>query len=333
MLLIAAAALTSCSKTPAAPSPAGENTQQTITITGIVYDLRSSYVPSGNYVPVPGALVEVVYKTGAAVSTTASADGAFRIDGVLTVDSFELRASKDGYKTGAQTMLPPAADARIDVGLEPIRLILTGVITETSPTDNIPVAGAVIEILTGSNKGKNAVTDGNGAYALRDVWGEFDVSVSSPNHETRVAHAAVERTPRLDVRLPPRNIRTRTTFTGGLCTTVRLMPYQSCTQPFEREHEILLQRPGTVTVSLDYQYVGDYHLNHLTLDVRCGSVVILEKRFTKLWEYQPTVDGVPGPLQMTLDRACLYEFRVSNFIADTKGGHQTTYRIDIDHPR
>jgi len=331
MSLVAAAAVAACSKSPAAPSRPSESTQ-TVTISGVVYDSFLSYVPAGRYAPIPGARVEVAYKSGGTASTTSRDDGAFRIEGVRTNEAFQLRASKDGYQTAELSVLPPASDMRFDLGLRAIRLTLTGIVTETPPTDTRPVAGARVEIVTGPNQGKTSFTDGNGLYGLTDVWGEFDVSISSPHHETRIAHATVERTPRLDVQLPPTSIRTRTTFTGDLCTTVRLMPYQSCTQPFEREHEIFLQ-PGIVTVSLDYKYAGDYYLNHLTLDVRCGGRVIVEKRFTKLWEKRPTVDGVPGSLHIPLDRACVYDFRLSNFIADTKGGHQTTYRLDVDHPR
>lgn len=129
--------------------------------------------------------------------------------------------------------------------------------------------------------------------------------------------------------------RAVTTLSGDLCTTERLPSGVVCSEPFQRTHTIPIERQGTITLNVDYGYVGDYYMNYLSLEVRCGSVVVLEKRFRKLWEKPPTIlpDEVTGPIHVPVTQPCLYEFRLSNFIADTKGGHQTTYRVEVDHPQ
>ncbi len=323
------AAIAACSEPPSAPSPTG-NSQPTVTVGGVVSDLLAS----GTGAPVPNARIELIYKDRAPVSTLTGEDGVFRLAGVIGGEYVQLRASKAGYEASEQTMFPNA-DVRVDVALTPIRSTLAGLVVEKTSGGALPVAGARVEILTGSNKGMTTTTAADGSYALRLVWGEFDVAVSSPNHETVMAHASVGTNPRLDVQLAPRLARARTTFTGELCTVERLPSWLHCTAPLDRSHIFRLDRPGPTTVSVDYEYVGDYYMNYLTVEMRCGSAVVFEKRFAKLWESPPLMlpDNVRGAVQVTLSQPCAYEFRLFNYIADTKGGVQTKYRIDVDHPQ
>ena len=45
-----------------------------------------------------------------------------------------------------------------------------------------------------------------------------------------------------------------------------------------------------------------------------------------------TVEGV-GTFEVPVSQACNYDLPLWNFVADTKGGSQTTYRVAVDFPR
>ena len=329
------AALPGCSKTPASPSTGVVAPSGTIAIVGTIYDS----LPSGNGAPLPGARVEVVYMNRrdlTPLSGTADSEGRFRIAGVRAAENLRIRVTKEGYDS-AERVTNLESDATFDFALTPIRGTLSGTITETPPTDSMPVAGARLEILSGSNKGLTTASGGTGSYTFHNVWGEFDVSISSPNHETRIARAALGSSTRLDVQLTPKNPRARTSFSGDLCTVERIPPWHSCTAPLDRSHTVRVDRPGAITLAVDYKYVGDYYFNYLTLQLRRNGSVVVEKQFrTCCGGGLPTLlpDNVyGGAIQLTASAAGAYELRVFNFIADTKGGVQTTYRIDVDHPR
>jgi len=67
---------------------------------------------------------------------------------------------------------------------------LTGIVTDAG--DNRPVGGIVVAIQGGQDNGRMAVTDGSGAYLLRDVAaGAFTVQFSSPLAEYVTATRAV----------------------------------------------------------------------------------------------------------------------------------------------
>jgi hypothetical protein len=328
----------SCSKTPVAPSGGGTPSAGSVTLSGTVFDrLPGSTGGFVNGAGVPAARIEVRYANNpslASISTTTEANGTFRLPGVRAGEYFRLRATKDGYDFAEQfTQL--SVDATIDLSIVPVRTTLTGRITESDPGDGMAVAGARLEILSGSSAGRVSATDGNGTYEFANMWGEFDVAVSSANHEPRTVHAALGASSRLDFQLAPKTLRTRTTLAGELCTIERLFAWQSCTAPLERTHPVRIDRPGAATVAVDYNYVGDYYLNYLTLQLRCNGSVVIEKQFRKQGNSLPTLlpDNVyGGPIQIAA-QPCAYEVRVFNFVADTKGGSQTKYRIDVDYPR
>jgi hypothetical protein len=165
------------------------------------------------------------------------------------------------------------------------------------------------------------------------VWGEFDVSISRAGYDTQLRHVSVPTSAKLDVKLPPRDSRVRTTLGGDLCTIARLPSFLVCRNPFQRSHTLAVHRPGPLTLSVDYSYTGDYYPNSLTVAVRCGSLAVVEKKFRKLWDNPPTADGVAGPIEVQLTEPCNYDVRVFDFIADTKGGAETTYRVEVAHPQ
>jgi hypothetical protein len=314
-----------CSDGPSAPSasPAG-----TVAISGSVRDL----LPAGVGAPVQGVDIQAISSAGTAGSAVSGADGSFRIQGVTTATSVQLRASKAGYEAAVRSVGLLAGDVVVDIALTPIPLSLAGSITETAPTEHIGIAGATLEILTGSNAGRRVTTDRAGAYTLAPVWGEFDLSISRPEYETQIRHVATLTSTRLDVKLTPRDLRVRTTLSGDLCTVATIPSWLSCSNPFQRSHTIAVHRPGVLTLSLDYRYVGDYYPNTMTLAIRCGSGTVIEKKFSKHLTAPPTVDGAAGPIEVPLAQPCNYDVRVFDFVADTKGGAETTYRVEVAHP-
>jgi len=81
---------------------------------------------------------------------------------------------------------------------------------------------------------------------------------------------------------------------------------------------------------VNYGYVADYYGNSLALSIRCRSRVIAQETLLKQWDPPPLVmpDNVVGSFDVAIPEAGDYHLRLSNFVADTKGGSQTSYRVD-----
>ena len=285
--------------------------------------------------PVAAALVQITLPSGTVRSTTTAADGTYRVDldGAWVGQSFQLKISRDGYESSFKTGTVTAGDTAIDVRLSPIIGTVRVIVTET-PADATPIASAIITIVSGPKKGWSYETDASGAVTLTSVWGEFDISVVRAGFDSASAHVTAAVPTPVIVRMRPVAGQLRSTFTGALCTTVPLPSFLTCSAPFERKHSIPVTRPGPLVLSVNYAYVGDYYGNSLTLDIRCGSRVIVEKRFVKGSETPPVVlpDNIVGTFEVPVTEACNYDLRLSSFIADTKGGSQTTYHLDVAFP-
>jgi hypothetical protein len=289
----------------------------------------------GTGAPVANASLSAVYKSGAGPVATSLDDGSFLLNGVRAAEPFELRITKTGYEPATRTISPELAGP-VEVALLPLRTTVTGTVTETAPTETTAVAGAQIEILTGSSRGRVTTTDPRGGFSLPNVWGDFELSISRPNYETRLAQVESGTTWELELRLAPVQRLAHASFGAELCTIEPLPAWLRCSAPFERVHDLAITRPGTLTLLADYTYVGDYYFNDLTVQIRCGSTVIVEKHFRKQSDAPPFIlpDNVRGgAMSVALLQPCTYDIRVFDFRADTKGGAQTAYRINIDYPR
>ena len=81
---------------------------------------------------------------------------------------------------------------------------LAGTVFETPPTQQAPVPGARVQVVTGSNAGANTTTDGSGRYTLPAMEGEFDIQVSRQGFTTRTVHLNMaDRDPPSDIQLGP----------------------------------------------------------------------------------------------------------------------------------
>jgi hypothetical protein len=296
---------------------------------GIVRD----EVPYNQGLPIAGARIEVVYGSAAGPSTISAADGSYRLDGVVIGRPMTLKVSHEGYVSSFQATSLTADDVSIDVRLMPIFVTVRGIVTEAA--DAKAVESAVIVILDGTRKGMAVVSDAAGAFELVGVWREFDISVSRAGFEPSMMHVNPVVPDRVVVRLTPLTSREHVSFSGSLCTTEKLPPWLTCSAPFERTHMLPITRPGSLTLTVNYVYVGDYYANSLMLDIRCGSRMVTQKKLIKGGYPPPTVmpDNVVGTFEVQLPWACDYDLHLSNYIADTKGGSQTTYRVDAAYLR
>jgi hypothetical protein len=334
-----AVALAACSRSPATPTPAPATPSGPVSLSGTVRDR----LPSGTGAPVGGVLLTVAYKDADGPTAVSAADGTFQFTAVNAGVAFELKAAKDGYEPRAQQMSPLTAPATQDLSLTPIEVALGGRVTESVPTENTVVAGALIEITSGSNKGRSTSTDPSGAFTLSNVWGDFDVSVTANGFEGTTVHVTSGASPQLDVRLLPSEGRQVTTFTGDICTNLPVPdPVWHCTAPVERTYTFDVHRAGTLLLSVDYDFVGDYYSDTLTVRVSCASTVVVEK-WVWAGSLGPTDWGdvgaipvghpMPMPLAIGLAQPCRYAIRLSDFRPELKSGVQTTYRVKVDAPR
>jgi Carboxypeptidase regulatory-like domain len=302
--------------------------------TGSLHGVVRDAIPVNHQAPVAGARVAVTYTAGSGPSTVTAADGTYRLDGVIGGQTFTVTVSRSGYQTVARSIMLPADDVSTDIQLMPIIVNVPGVVMDAA-SDATPIESAVIKILNGPWGEQWFATDAVGEFRLQSVWGEFDISVSRAGFETAMAHVDALAPGRVVVRLTRQAGRAVAAFTGALCTTERLPPWLNCSAPFTRTHMIDVGHPGSLTLTVNYAYVGDYYGNSLTLDIRCGSRVVAEKKLLKGGYAPPTVvpDNIVGTFAVPVDQACSYDLRLRDFIADTKGGSQTTYRVDVEYPR
>ena len=311
---------------PAQPSPGG----RPFTVNGVVREKLSS----GAFgLPIKGVKVEA----GPAISTMTDDDGRYSI--AVGGGSLDLTFSREGYRPTTLRVEALSANRSLDAALDPILSTLTGTVIDAALST--PVIGARLEILNGSNQGRSTATDTNGEYRFAGVWGDFDLSVSVVGYEAQTVRAAVGVTAtRVDVRLNPDGQLIRTVFTGALCTVAPPLSYSRCQgtsfpYPVQAHHWFTAQRPGTMTLAVSYTYQGDYYINTLSLDLRCENRVIAEKRIDLQGNGPPITqpDNLTGPVQIALPRACQYEIKLFNYIADRKGGDWTTYRVEVGYPR
>lgn len=129
--------------------------------------------------PLEGALVEARNVSGAK-SATSGKDGTYRIDG-LAHGQYDVKASKGGFapKTVQVTITPLAATGRADFALEPLAMVLSGVVTNAESGQRL--ADAYVRAWSYNEFGERFeenVTDADGEFAVR-FWGSsFNLEIS-----------------------------------------------------------------------------------------------------------------------------------------------------------
>jgi len=200
---------------------------------------------------------------------------------------------------------------------------LTGIVTDAAQPGSA-IAGARVEVATGSLKGLSTTTNDRGEYTLTNLQGELDLVVTLEGFETKTLHAAILPGPtRLDIALVVEVPFDQRQFTGRLCTIVPPFPsQQECRSagvpyPLDAQHVVNVARPTSLNISLSYDYVGDYYPNSMDLRVACGDDVV----------FSAHIDDLTAERTVDLPRPCAYAIRLSNYVADRKGGSWTTYRL------
>lgn len=341
LLALAAAAAIGCADsapTPAAPTPAAPSASTTpdgsFTLSGTIRELLAE----GTGPAIARARVDLYFKSGLAASATTDAGGTFSISGVAA-RPFRLEVSRNGYAGAQRDTLALTADAVWDLALAPIPVTVTGTVTETPPTERAPVPGAQVTITSGAQRGRSVTAANDGTFTLPQVWGDFDVSVAQSGFESATAHVALAgEDARLDVALLPLG-RVVTQFTGTVCGKVPdrgTFATLRCT-PLETRHTFFVHKDGPLTLGLEYNYVGDYHVNSLGIEIRCGNDVVLSSKAWNLWGtrgYFPSSGELVASIQAEVPRASICEVRLFDYVPDLKAMRAwTTYRVTLDHPR
>ncbi len=256
--------------------------------------------------------------------------------------------SHDGLLTvvgaGATDISATGADHTTSAHMR-VFFVLSGTVHETFPTEDTPIAHARGVVQDGSNAGAIVETDAVGHFQLEVESAGFHLAINADGYDP--ATVDIQQLPRDDhpsIGLRP-NGRTFEEFSGNLCTSVFPQPSGECGQqqpayPFETTHTFAVHRAGRVMAEVNYQYTGDYYPNSLDVEVRCGSSIIAKKRayyygYGSTGATRPVIlpDNIAGAVPLDAPEACELQVRLFNFIADTKGGLVTSYRVSIDHPR
>ena len=317
-VVLIAITLAACSDSPSAPAIVNPTT---VVVRGVVRNVVFGQMREG----VADATVSLTYAGAPSpeLSTKTAADGSFQFAGVAAGKGAQIVVSKSGYFQTKQDLLPLTADVTIEVGIAVITFTLAGRVIDAA--DGAPVPGAQVEIIAGSRQGTTALTDATGRFDFGQVSGDVSISVSRVNYESRILQVEAAANASIEVRLASQQRLGRVTFAGDLCTKVPLPPWLSCSAPTEQHHTFEVKRTGRMIVSTDYRYVGDYYPNWLSIEVRCGSQLVSGPRSLP--------PGPSNPIEIAVDRACIYDIHLFDFIADTKGGAQTTYRVVVDYPQ
>ena len=216
---------------------------------------------------------------------------------------------------------------------------MKGLVHESAPTENIPVPGARIEIQGEVGGGAIPTTDGSGRFTLEVEAASVTLIVSKDGYDSKsVAISALTSEIQPDIGLVPNGPPVRSAYSGALCTVATWWVPQSPVPcwgtnypyPLEAYHQFPVHRSGITTITVRYRYVGDYDWNYLSFQLLCSGHVVVEKLIANLWNSHP---GNTGPFQVALSQPCLYQARLFDYFADRKGGHWTTYTVDVEHPK
>ena len=80
---------------------------------------------------------------------------------------------------------------------------LTGIVSETAPTENVGIAAARVEVTAGADRGRATSTAADGSYSLSGLTGDADLTVTHADYLPRTVHVLASDGDRRDVALPP----------------------------------------------------------------------------------------------------------------------------------
>ena len=179
-----------CSET-SPTAPPGPGLPPTFIVSGTVMAPASA-----GLVPVDDAQVLVQGVDRRHVAKT-DASGQYTVSGVR-VGSKSISVSKDGYEPKYASVMV-SGDTQLDIQMVPFpRYTLSGVVFETTPEGNAPVAGVWLHW---SEEHLDAVSDATGFYSLDVAKRTGTLWASKDGYMDRAMVVAISRDMRLDVAL------------------------------------------------------------------------------------------------------------------------------------
>jgi hypothetical protein len=170
-VLTAAIAASGCggSAAPAAPSI---SVAPTFSVTGTVRDSTG-----GDGAPVAGATVRVMDGAFAGQSAVTDSLGVYRL--LVLSGRFTLLVTGPGYDDSAIAVGPLTGNLVVDARLTRKNGTVSGRVTESAPTQGVPIPGARLRVVNGPSAGTAVTADRDGGFSLAGLPGPADVAVQA----------------------------------------------------------------------------------------------------------------------------------------------------------
>jgi hypothetical protein len=209
--------------------------------------------------PIESALVQIVDGPDAGKSSLTNREGLrYLID--VAWGTFRVRTSKHDYATSEVTVTIPASDVVQgpffqDFDLpRTLRQSLSGEVRVRRTEFGERVAGARVEITSGPDAGRSAISDSMGRYRIDSLaTGVVNVRVTSPGYVEEVTTAALCGDRQMEIRLTPANSRFEGTV---LDATSGLVPLEGVT--VEMVSGPLAGQTAVTTANGQYTFTGVY---------------------------------------------------------------------------
>jgi hypothetical protein len=314
--------------------------------------LRSPAVPTPS-VPVPSSLaisrVPTTLAVGDSVQLTASVtlpDGTQKSSDAVWTSSNDSVAtvSSTGFVTilgqGGVNITATAYDHESSVHLR-APFAINGVVHETLPTEDTPVAGARVEVQGGSDGGISMLTDSAGRFSIDVEAAGVVLSVSKDGYDpSSLAISALPRDERANVALMPVASTATTSLTGGICADPSILPFDvalglpPCLGPVTGRQVIRFHRAGAVELDFGWEYRGRFDAERMLWEVDCGGLHVRQE-FARLgWNDKLVAIGSrPLPWRFSVAEPGVCEIKPSRYYAFEFGVAATDYRITATHPR
>ncbi len=316
--------------------------------------LQSPAVPTSS-IPATLALaidsVPVTVAVGESVQLTASVsllDGSQKSSEAVWTSSNDSIATVDSnglvkiVGQGGVDITAKANDHQSSIHLR-VPFTLTGIVHETQPTEDTPIAGARVEVQGGPDNGVSAITDNAGRFSLEVEAAGFVLRANKDGYDSvSVAISELSREQRLGM-LPLAGTIT-TNFTGGICADPNdspsrpVAPWVTCTGPVTARRAIRFHRAGTIEVTFNWDYNEDYSAESMWWEVDCGGSRI-EQKFEELGyrskPFAPGVGSLQLPLRLPVTGPGTCEIRASRYHSFKSWVviPATEYRLSATHPR
>lgn len=181
---VAALSLAACSESrPTTPTTLRFDVSGTVREAAASSSAAAGIEPAGPGDALEGARIEILDGPDAGKSTTTGEDGSYRLADVAA-GPVTIRASKGGFAPVSKEV-SVEADTTVDFELEDTTSTLSGRVTETAPTEDVALSGAVVEVVGGPHDGKSDTTDEDGRYEIDELEGQVTVRASKEGYEPR----------------------------------------------------------------------------------------------------------------------------------------------------